>query len=68
MMILEWMLKKIGQVFFSAVEKLVNGSCEQGITLLSSVKHMGSCSSSQLSDSYCLKKYCAAQGWMYTYG
>lgn len=56
------MLKKIGQVLFNTVEKLgVNSSCEKGITLLSFVKNMGNCSSSQLSDSYCLKRDSAAQ-------
>jgi len=69
--ILKWILNKIRQVSVDSAQSSGKvgcySSCEQGIKRLSSVKNMGNCSISQLSDHYCLKKDSAAQGWMDTY-
>jgi hypothetical protein len=70
-MILKWVLNKMGRVSVDSAEGCGEAGCysfcEQGIKHLSSVKNMGNCSSSQLSDHCCLKKDSAVQGWINTY-
>jgi hypothetical protein len=65
-MVLKGILNKIGQVSVDFAQDCGEFwrycSCEDGVKHLSCVKNVRNCSSSQLSDHYCLKKDSAAQG------